>query len=144
MIIEELGLCQSPKSPGSSGCAESSLLSHLSCQSPYPSDAGQGRHVPRLHTFESVLCTIVSRDPACVHSVTSKHLGEILISVSVLERACFSPTCPHAFRLHWPHVERLLDHSFRQSHLSLSDPLSVEPTFIYSVPVSPLAHHLSC
>lgn len=66
---------------GSWGCAESSLLSHLCCQSTYPSDSGQGRNISRLNIFESFLCTLVSGDLACVHPVARKCAGEILIRV---------------------------------------------------------------
>lgn len=113
---------------------------------PYPSDSGQGRNIPRLNIFESFLCTFISSDLACVHPVARKCAGEILTSVfSSGECLVFPPTCPHAFSLRWPHVEQLLlDHSFRQSHCSLSALLSIKPTFIYLVPVSSFMHHLSC
>ena len=86
-----IGALPIQNSLGSWGCAESSLPSHLCCQSTYPSDSGQGRNIPRLNIFESFLCTFVSSDLTCVHPVARECAGEILISVFSSGERLLSP-----------------------------------------------------
>lgn len=101
-------------------------------------------YIPRLNIFESFLRNFVrSGSMLCSPNCKKMWRENIHQCVRLWEvRTCFSRTCLHSCL--GPTWNSFLYHSFRQSHRSLSDQLSVKPTLIYSVPVSPFVRHLSC
>lgn len=101
-------------------------------------------YISRLNIFASFLRNFVRRGPRWYSPNCKKMWRENIHRCVWLWEVCtcFSRTCLHScLGLTW---NSSLDHSFRQNHHSLSDQLSVKPTLIYPVPVSPFVRHLSC
>ena len=144
-MIEELGLCQSKI------LLVPEVVLPLPCSLPFAVKVlilmilDKERNIPRLNIFESFLGTFCKKWPRLCLPNCKKMCGENTNQCVQLWKVLYFPQpalLPFScLCLTW---NNLLDHSFRPSHCSLSDLLSLKPTLIYSVLVPSFGHHLSC